>query len=197
MHKEVSRKQSAKMLIWLSLYFDTKKNSILFHYNLTRVFLKKKNCFWDTFFLPKLEGVAKCILLRSNQWSVCPILFSTPVQTWCWESQRWNRINLHLQWVVRKKSRCCGWFQPGLEVILVRRKCHLSSEQMQLPARAHSLVSRSSVRRQPVSAPSDTLRVQFSRSVVSNCLRPHGLQHIRPPCPSPTLGVDSNSCPLS
>ena len=31
--------------------------------------------------------------------------------------------------------------------------------------------------------------VQFSRSVVSNSLRPHGLQHIRPPCPSPTPRV--------
>ena len=38
--------------------------------------------------------------------------------------------------------------------------------------------------------------VQFS-SVVSNSLRPHGLQHPRPPCPSPTPGVYSNSCPLS
>jgi len=32
---------------------------------------------------------------------------------------------------------------------------------------------------------------------VSDSLRPHGLQHSRPPCPSPTSGVDSNSCPLS
>ena len=39
--------------------------------------------------------------------------------------------------------------------------------------------------------------VQFSRSVVSNSLRPHGLQHTRPPCPSPTSGVYPNSCPLS
>ena len=38
---------------------------------------------------------------------------------------------------------------------------------------------------------------QFSRSVVSNPLGPHGLQHARPPCPSPTPGVYSNSCPLS
>ena len=37
---------------------------------------------------------------------------------------------------------------------------------------------------------------QFSRSVVSDTLRPHGLQHARPPCPSPTPGVYSNSCPL-
>ena len=39
--------------------------------------------------------------------------------------------------------------------------------------------------------------VQFSRSVVSDSLWPHGLQHARPPCPSPTPGVYSNSCPLS
>ena len=35
--------------------------------------------------------------------------------------------------------------------------------------------------------------VQFSRSVMSNSLLPHGLQHARPPCPSPTPGVYSNS----
>ena len=39
--------------------------------------------------------------------------------------------------------------------------------------------------------------VQFSCSVVSNSLRPHESQHARPPCPSPTLGVYPNSCPLS
>ena len=39
--------------------------------------------------------------------------------------------------------------------------------------------------------------VQCSRSVMSDSLRPHGLQHARPPCPSPTPEVYSNSCPLS
>ena len=39
--------------------------------------------------------------------------------------------------------------------------------------------------------------VQFSRSVVSDSLRPHESQHARPPCPSPTPGVHSNSCPTS
>ena len=42
-----------------------------------------------------------------------------------------------------------------------------------------------------------TLSVQFSCSVVSNSLWSHGLQHTRPPHPSPTPGVYSNSCPLS
>ena len=39
--------------------------------------------------------------------------------------------------------------------------------------------------------------VQFSRSVVSDSLRPHGLQHARLPCPSPTPTACSNSCPSS
>ena len=38
---------------------------------------------------------------------------------------------------------------------------------------------------------------QFSRSVVSDTLRPHELQHARPPCPSSTPGVHSNSRTLS
>ena len=41
------------------------------------------------------------------------------------------------------------------------------------------------------------MSVQFSHSVMSDSLQPHGLQHARPPCPSPTPGVHSNSCPLS
>ena len=39
--------------------------------------------------------------------------------------------------------------------------------------------------------------LQFNQSVVSESLQPHGWQHTRPPCPSPTLGVHPNSCPLS
>ena len=39
--------------------------------------------------------------------------------------------------------------------------------------------------------------VQFSCSIVSDSLWPHGLQHARPPCLSPTPRVYSNSCPLS
>ena len=39
--------------------------------------------------------------------------------------------------------------------------------------------------------------VQVSHSVVSNSLRPYESQHTRPPCPSPTPEVYSNSCPWS
>ena len=39
--------------------------------------------------------------------------------------------------------------------------------------------------------------VQFSHSVMSDSLRSHELQHARPPCPPPSPGVHSNSCPSS
>ena len=39
------------------------------------------------------------------------------------------------------------------------------------------------------------ISVQFSRLVVSDSLRPHESQHAKPPCPSPTPGVHSNSRP--
>ena len=39
--------------------------------------------------------------------------------------------------------------------------------------------------------------IQFSHLIEYNSFQPHGLQHARPPCPSPTPGVYSNSCPLN
>ena len=53
----------------------------------------------------------------------------------------------------------------------------------------------------PLSSPSPPAplfsSVQFCCSVVSDSLQPHELQHARPPCPSPTPGVHSDSHPLS
>ena len=43
----------------------------------------------------------------------------------------------------------------------------------------------------------DITSVQFSCSVMSDSLRPHGLQYTKPPCPSPTPRVYSNSYPFS
>ena len=43
----------------------------------------------------------------------------------------------------------------------------------------------------------DLISVQFSRSVMFDSLWPHDPQYARPPCPSPTPGAFSNSCPLS
>ena len=53
------------------------------------------------------------------------------------------------------------------------------------------------IRGQPGQCPPLWLLVQFGHSVMSDPLWPHGLQHVRPPCPLPTLGVHSNSRPLS
>ena len=46
-------------------------------------------------------------------------------------------------------------------------------------------------------SPRNAKSVQFSHSVMSDSLRPHELQHARPPCPSPTPRAYSNSCPSS
>ena len=46
-------------------------------------------------------------------------------------------------------------------------------------------------------SPFQVCSVQSSHSVVSDSWQPHGLQNARPPCPSPTPRVYSNSCPLS
>ena len=51
------------------------------------------------------------------------------------------------------------------------------------------------IQKTKIMASSPISSVQFSCSVVSNSLRPHESQHARPPCPSPTPGVHSDSCP--
>ena len=60
-----------------------------------------------------------------------------------------------------------------------------------------SLVSPALVGRFFTTAPPGKLLIQYRHSVMSNSLRPHGLYHASPPCPSPTPGAYSNSCPLS
>ena len=49
----------------------------------------------------------------------------------------------------------------------------------------------------PITEPQILRLLLFSHSVLSNSLRPHGLQHARLPCPSLSPGICSNSCPLS
>ena len=67
--------------------------------------------------------------------------------------------------------------------------CSLQLEKTYMQEQKHSAV---------VNVMSKSLSsVQFSCSVMSDSLRPHESQHTRPPCPSPTLGVHSNSCPSS
>ena len=74
--------------------------------------------------------------------------------------------------------------------------------EIKLPTSTGSLKKQESSRKTSISAllitpKSLTVSVQFSRSVVSDYLRPHESQHSRPPCPSPTPGVHSDSRPWS
>ena len=90
-----------------------------------------------------------------------------------------------------------NWSTPGLPVD------HQLPESTQTHVRCVSDTIKQS---HPLSSPSPPAlnlsqhqfsSVQFSRSVMSNSLRPHESKHTRPPCPSPTPRVYSSSCPLS
>ena len=67
-------------------------------------------------------------------------------------------------------------------------KCMLENSYLRMNRRKHSCFNNSTLR---------FSSVQLSRSVVSDSLQPHESQHARPPCPSPTPGVHSDSCPSS
>ena len=65
---------------------------------------------------------------------------------------------------------------------------------LRLPLLADVFFSMSAIWEVPLNT---YIYVQSSRSVMSDSLRPHESQHARPPCPSPTPRVYSNSCPSS
>ena len=91
-------------------------------------------------------------------------------------------------------STMCSFLQ-NLAPLLCCEKPEVGGEsrgvgvQTMAPLPAHIL--KSGQERSAVSS------VQFSQSVVSDSLQTHGLQHTRPPCPSPVPGAYSNSCPSS
>ena len=93
-----------------------------------------------------------------------------------------------LEWITIPFSRGSSWPKNGIQGLLHCRQFTVwATMEAQIVLKGlticEALVGSSSV--------------QFSHSVVSDSLWPHGLQHARPPCPSPTPGVYPNSCPLS
>ena len=113
------------------------------------------------------------------------------------------QIYLHTElprWLCGKESTCqcrrCG-FDPWIGKIPWRRKWQPTpvflpgeSPWTEEPGMLQSMWSQR--------VGHDQIRSdQISRSVVSNSLQPHELQHARPPCPSPPPGVHSNSRPSS
>ena len=94
---------------------------------------------------------------------------------------------------VRAKSYCIYY-----TCCIIRQKCTwrwLTPLSVLLPLFAHGTLI--DLRNWQILLKIQFSSVQFSCSVMSNSLRPHELQHTRPPCPSPTPGVYSNSCPSS
>ena len=90
----------------------------------------------------------------------------------------------------------CPWDSPGKNT---RVGCHAHLQGIFLTQGLNRCLLHCQVGSLPLAPPGKPMvcSVQFSRSVVSNSLRPHELQHARPPCPSPTPGVHSDSRPLS
>ena len=75
------------------------------------------------------------------------------------------------------------------------RLLYLARISFKIDGEIKKLFRQAKVKRIQYHQTSFTPNVQFSGSVVSNSLRPHELQHTRPPCPSPTPGVHPS--PLS
>ena len=74
---------------------------------------------------------------------------------------------------------------------------HFSKEDIQMANRYMQIKTTMRYHLTPLKMAITKSSVQFSPSVVSNCLWPHELQHTRLPCPSLSPTVCSNSCPLS
>ena len=93
------------------------------------------------------------------------------------------KINSHIKFKKYKVS----WVFKGTSLVVQRLRICASTSRI-----AGTILVRKLRSHRP-----QLSSVQFSRSVVSDSLWPHELQHARPSCPSPTPGVYSNSRPLS
>ena len=71
----------------------------------------------------------------------------------------------------------------------------LKSLLMKVKEESKKVALKLNIQKTKIMASGPISSVQFSRSVMSDSLRPHELQHARPPCPSPTPRVHSNPCP--
>ena len=129
-------------------------------------------CVWERVLLLGCGVCCYCLLLVSGEHKMCFLL--VPSQAWAGP--------VHLGFRCRASQKFC----PS-SLSLTAELCLLScAKENVLPI---SLWYETSYR--------ILSSVQFSCSVVSDSLRPHEPQHTRPPCPSPTPGVHSNSRPSS
>ena len=99
----------------------------------------------------------------------------------------------------RKKNWSSGrwaWSRASKHQITKVLECHAQISSDVQASKEISFASGTANRKQQKNKISFS-SVQFSPSVVSDSLRPHESQHARPPYPSPTRGVHSDSCPSS
>ena len=116
---------------------------------------------------------------------------------------RWLLVLSLVSWPGRCKNCRTVGCSPTLSSHVTRRHSELRSVEMALKPRswASSALSPFLLNQESgclvINLISSSCSVQCSRSVVSDSLQPHGLQHTSLPCPSPTPGVYPNSRPLS
>ena len=134
------------------------------------------------------------MLQGEEKWSINEQLFVTLNKHWLIKGDSVQRTYLQCR---RLK------FHPWVSKIPWRRKWQPTSlflpgkSQGQRSLVGYSPWGRKRVAQDLVTSSVQFSSVQFSRSVMSDSLWPHESQHARPPCPSPTPGVHSNSCPSS
>ena len=114
-------------------------------------------------------------------------------ELWCW------RRLLRVPWTARRSNQSIlKEINPeySLEELMLKLKLQYFGHLMQ---RADSLEKTWGINSSPLKIIflKRLLSVQFSHSVMSDSSQPHGLQHARLPCPSPTSGACLNSGPLS
>ena len=85
----------------------------------------------------------------------------------------------------------------GDTTLRAESKEELKSLLMKMKEESEKAVLKLNIQKTKIMASSPVRSDQISRSVVSDSLRPHESQHVRPPCPSPTPGVHSDSRPSS
>ena len=106
---------------------------------------------------------------------------------------------LAITFLPKNKHLLNSWLQSTSAVILEPRKTKSATVSIVSPSIYHEVMGPDAMILVfwMLSFKSAFSSVQFSRSVMSNSLWPHESQHARPPCPSLTPGVHSNSCSSS
>ena len=111
-----------------------------------------------------------------------PAMYKTRVRSLCWEDTLEKEMATH--------SSAPAWRIPRTEE-------PGGLQSMGSQGVRHNWATKHSSTHVHKNGKVTSVSVQFSRSGVSDSVQPHGPQHARPPCSSPTPGVYPSSCPLS